>query len=76
MRRFVCYGASSAGGSLLLDLYPAIAGYSLRQLSSSAVNCIRIRRTSDNSELDIGFVGGVVDTASAIAFVAAGGHGS
>jgi hypothetical protein len=77
MRRFWYYGASSAGASLLLDLYPATAAYSLRKLRTAySGSAIRIRRTSDSAELDIGFVGGVVDTAAAIAFVLAGGGGA
>jgi len=48
---------------LLLDAYPnAAAAYSLRKLRSAYNgSAIRIRRT-DNSEIDIGFVNGVLDT--------------
>ena len=43
--------------SLLLDVYPsASAAYSIRKLKTSySGSCIRIRRDSDNSEIDIGF---------------------
>lgn len=45
------------------------SAYSLRQLSSSATNCIRVRRDSDNAEQDIGFSSNVLDTSSLISFV-------
>jgi hypothetical protein len=57
------------GGSFVLDTYPnAEVGYSLRQLSASATNCVRVRRSSDNAEQDIGFASGVVDSASILSF--------
>jgi PKD repeat protein len=58
----------------LLDIYPnAAAAYSLRKLRSSyAGNCIRVRRTSDNTELNIGFVNNFLDTATLVSFVGAG----
>ena len=42
------------GSSLLLDDYPNTSGhsYSLRQLSSTVTNVIRVRRDSDNTEQD------------------------
>jgi hypothetical protein len=72
MRRFWYYGASSAGASLLLDLYPATAAYSLRKLRTAyAGAAIRVRRSSDNAEQDIGFIGNDLDTASLLTFVGA-----
>ena len=45
------------------------AAYSLRQLTSTYTgNCIQVRRDSDNTISNIGFVGGVIDTAGLIAF--------
>ena len=35
-------------------------------------NCIRVRRSSDDTELDIGFVNGLLDTASLLDFVGSG----
>jgi hypothetical protein len=35
-------------------------------------NCIRVRRSSDNTELDIGFVNNVLDTSSLLTFVGSG----
>lgn len=73
MRRVWYYGASSAGATLLLDLYPATAAYSLRKLRTAyAGSAIRVRRSSDNAEQDIGFVGNDLDTASLLTFVGVG----
>ena len=58
----------------LLDTYTgAAAAYSLRLLDSSYVgSAIRVRRSSDNTEQDIGFnVFGELDTVSLMAFVGA-----
>jgi hypothetical protein len=60
--------------SYLLDTYSGAAvAYSLRKLSSTySGNCIRVRRSSDNAEQNIGFNGDVLDTASLLSFVGAG----
>lgn len=67
-------GVSCGGFTGLLDEYSgAAAAYSLRQLSSSyAGSAIRVRRSSDNAEQDIGFVNNELDTASLLSFVGAG----
>lgn len=60
----------------LLDTYTgAVAAYSLRKLDADyAGSAIRVRRSSDNTEQDIGFVGcGDLDTASMKTFVGTGG---
>lgn len=59
--------------SFLLDTYSGAAGaYSLRKLSTTYTgNCIRVRRSSDNTEQNIGFVNNVLDTASLLSFVGA-----
>jgi hypothetical protein len=74
MRRFVYYNAASAGASLLLDLYPgAVMAWSLRKLRTAYSGyCIRVRRSSDNAEQDIGFVNNFLDTATLLSFVGAG----
>jgi hypothetical protein len=47
--------------------------YSLRrELSAYAGSAIRVRRSSDNTEQDIGFVSGLLDTASLLTFAGAG----
>lgn len=55
---------------LLLDTYDgAYFAYSIgRQLKSSQTKALRLRRSSDNAEQDIGFVNGVYDTASHSSF--------
>lgn len=59
-------GFVSAAESLLLDEYSgATAAYSLRKLSSSySGNCVLVRRSSDDAELNIGFSDGVLDTSA------------
>jgi hypothetical protein len=58
----------------LLDTYPnAAAAYSLRKLRTAYTgNAIRVRRSSDNTEQDFGFVNNVLDTASLLTFCGAG----
>jgi hypothetical protein len=58
----------------LLDTYPnAAAAYSLRKLRSAySGSAIRVRRSSDNAEQNIGFVNNVLDTASLLTFCGAG----
>ncbi len=66
---------SSSGGSvpLLLDIYSgASAAYSLRKLNTAYTGyAIRVRRSSDNTSQDIGFVNGELDTTSISNFVGA-----
>ena len=59
---------------LLLDANPgASVAYSLRKLRSAyAGSAIRVRRSSDNTEQNIGFVNGVLDTAALLSFCGAG----
>jgi hypothetical protein len=58
----------------LLDLFPnAAVAYSLRKLRTAySGSAIRVRRSSDNTEQNIGFVGNNLDTASLLAFCGAG----
>jgi len=58
----------------LLDLFPnAAVAYSLRKLRTAYTgSAIRVRRSSDNTEQNIGFVGNNLDTASLLAFCGAG----
>ena len=55
---------------LLLDLYPnAAAAYSLRKLRDAYTgSAIRVRRSSDNAEQDIGFSSGNLDTSALTTF--------
>jgi hypothetical protein len=60
---------------LLLDLYPgAAAAYSLRKLRAAYTGAaIRVRRSSDNAEQDIGFdANGNLNTVDLLAFVGSG----
>lgn len=56
----------ATGVSYFLDLYPgANAAYSLRKQRSAYTGyAVRVRRSTDNAELDIPFVGDVIDTAT------------
>jgi hypothetical protein len=67
-------GSSIGQVSTLLDLYPnAAAAYSLRLLRKDYTgNAIRVRRSSDNTEQDIGFVNNVLDTSSLTSFCGVG----
>lgn len=64
----------TAAASLLLDLYPsAAAAYSLRKLRTAYTgSAIRVRRSSDNTEQDIGFVSNNLDTTALTTFCGAG----
>ena len=81
----VCYSAVYAqlaffkrpvvvsSGSLPLDGITVDAGYAVTKISTSyAGSCLRVRRSSDNAELDIGFVGNVLDTNSIAVHCGAG----
>lgn len=73
MRKFVFGGSYASAVPLLLDTYLAAAAYSLRKLRTAYTgSAIRVRRSSDNTEQDIGFVGNDLDTASLLSFVGAG----
>ena len=65
---------ANLGTQLLLDTYPnAAVAYSLRKLRTAYTgNCIRVRRSSDNTEQNIGFVNNVLDEASLLTFCGAG----
>ena len=58
------------GKQLLLNKYPnAAAAYSLRLLDNTySGNAIKVRRASDNTEQDIGFVNNELDTATLESF--------
>jgi hypothetical protein len=62
--------ASINSGNLLFDLYgTAKLGWSARRLSSTYTGpCLRVRRSSDNAEQDIGFVNDYLDTAAIATF--------
>jgi hypothetical protein len=70
-RKFI-FGGSFLSYVYLVDVYSPEVAYSLRKLSSTATNAIRVRRSSDNTETDIGFIGNDLDTAALLSFVGAG----
>lgn len=63
----------TAAANLLLDDYPsASVAYSLRKLRTAySGSAIRVRRSNDNAEQDIGFSGNDLDTSSLTSFVGA-----
>lgn len=64
------YRYGSAGPVYLDDITPAPrVAYSLKKVISTATNAIRVRRSSDNAEQDIGFTGDALDTAALASFV-------
>ena len=65
---------STSTPALLLDTYPnAAVAYSLRKLRTAYTgSAIRVRRSVDNAEQDIAFVGNDLDTSSLLAFCGAG----
>ena len=67
---FAFMAAPAGGATLLLDDYPgALYAYSVRKLRSAyAGSALRVRRSSDNAEQDIGFVGNDLDTSALTTF--------
>lgn len=65
--------AGSAGASYVLEDHTGAAhGYSLRKLTSTYTgSAVRVRRDSDDTEQDIGFVDGELDAAALTTFVGA-----
>lgn len=63
------------GGNLYLNTYPAgMGGYSMYKIDKNYTgSCIRVRRSSDNTEQDIGFdVNGDLDESALLSFVGTG----
>jgi len=67
---FMGFDKAGFGVPPLLDLYPsAAAAYSVRKLRTAYTgSAIRVRRSSDNAEQDIGFTSGNLDTSSLTTF--------
>jgi len=59
--------------ALLLDLFPnSLAAYSFRKLNTNYTGaCIRVRRSGDNTEMDIPFLNNVLDETTLMNFVGA-----
>jgi len=66
-------GGGGGGGVFVLDDYPAHVACSLQKLRSAYEgSAIRVRRSSDNAEQDIGFTDNALDSSSLLTFVGAG----
>jgi len=67
------YIYSGGGSSYLLDTYgSSVVAYSLRKVESTySGNIIRVRRSSDDTEQDIGLSGDLLDTSALTTFVGA-----
>lgn len=62
-----------ASASLALDSLSATGAYSVRKLRSAySGSCIRVRRSSDNTESDIGFAANALDTSALLSFCSPG----
>lgn len=58
-----------AGGDLLFDQFPAPFGISTSKLRTDYSGfCMRVRRSTDNAEQDIGFSGDFIDTGALLSF--------
>jgi len=66
------YGGGGIVSPFVFDSVNDLA-FSVRKVNSAYIgNCMRIRRSSDNTELEIGFVGGELDTSAISAFCGVG----
>lgn len=71
-RKFI-FGGSYASYLFLFDVVAFQAGFSLFKLNNTYTgDCIRVRRTSDNVESEIGFSGNFLDIATLLTFAAGG----
>lgn len=72
-KRFTYYG-STTSAQFIMDLVPnSFFGISLKRLRAAyAGQCIRVRRSGDNTQQDIGFSANNLDTAALLSFVGAG----
>ena len=67
------FGSYSSDGLVFDKFGIGIAGFSIQRLSSSYLGaCLRVQRSSDNTEQDIGFVNNELDTVSLLNFIGAG----
>jgi len=69
--RFKQYLTTITSAPYILDqISGSLAAYSLRKLKSTATYCMRVRRSSDSTEQDIGFSSdGLIDIVALITFV-------
>lgn len=65
---FNYYNPAVSSGDYLYNYYPFANAYSLRQLRSTSTQCIRVRRSSDNTEKDIGWSSDMIDVSALESF--------
>ena len=71
MKRAVCF--MNKGGFVLNSDAGIYSAYSLRKIKSSySGNCIQVRRSSDSTTSEIGFIDGYLDTATLLTFIGSG----
>jgi hypothetical protein len=74
-RRYIYFGSFASATWFSDDYGMPTSAYSVRKLTPNATNCIRVRRSSDNAEQDIGFVSNtpnaLIDTTALLSFVGA-----
>jgi hypothetical protein len=63
------YKSNKSPEELLDKISDAVAAYSLRKIKATSTKAIRVRRSSDNTETDIGFVNNALDITSLQNFV-------
>jgi len=70
---FYQYGKPAYINEPVLDFYTgAKVAFSLRKIRTAySGNCIRVRRSSDDAELDIGFTGKLMDADALLSFIGA-----
>jgi hypothetical protein len=75
-RRYIYFGSFASATWFSDDFGMPMAAYSLRKLTPTSTNCVRVRRSSDNTEQDIGFASNTpyatIDTSALLSFVGAG----
>jgi hypothetical protein len=75
-RRYIYFGSFASATWFSDDFGMPSTAYSLRKLTPLSSNCIRVRRSSDNTEQNIGFISNTpnasIDTTSLLSFVGAG----
>lgn len=73
LRRLMMAVQSGPASVFLDDITPAPrAALSLSKLISDAATCVRVRRSADNAEQDIGFSGDSLDIAALMSFAGSG----
>lgn len=59
--RYPCFYEGHGAAPTIYDKLDALVAFSMRKISLAQNNCLRIRRDSDDAEIDVGFSGGWLD---------------